>query len=285
MKQHIDLHIHSNQSDGSFSPEKIVALAASEHLSAISITDHDDISSFELAWPVAAQANLEIIAGLELSAEFLGYNFHLLGYFLDVQNSPLHDYLSFLKDERLKRARKILSVLERMGIMIGLEEVLGKTINGSIARPHIADLMIEKGFVDNRWEAFNRYIGDNAVAFVAKKQISVRETIDLIHQANGICVVAHPPFERLETHIKTWIDAGLDGIEVIHPRFSYYYTQCLKYLADRFQLVKSGGSDCHGLIEMDPRIGKIWVPEEYLIPLRAAQAKIALRQLAQSQTG
>jgi predicted metal-dependent phosphoesterase TrpH len=285
MRQNIDLHIHSNQSDGSFTPEKIVAIAAAEGLSAISITDHDNNVAFQLAQPSAAHHGIENIPGIELSSEYNGYTFHLLGYYLDSQNSNLLSYLVFLKEERLRRARKILSVLERLGILIGLEEVLDKTSNGSIARPHIADLMIEKGFVDNRWEAFNRYLGDNAVAFVAKKQIGVRETLELIHQANGICVVAHPPFERLERYISTWIDYGLDGIEVIHPRFSYYHTQCLSYLAERFQLIKTGGSDCHGFHDVEPRIGKIRVPVDFLIPLRAAHAAVVSKQLLQQQTG
>lgn len=285
MPAKIDLHIHSNQSDGSFTPEKIVKFAASAGLTAISITDHDNLAAFEMALPHAKHHQIETIPGIELSAEYNGFNFHFLGYFFDVKNPRLQSYLDFLKEERLKRAKKILAVLERLGILIGLDEVLKKTSNGSIGRPHIADLMIEKGFVGNRWEAFNRYIGDNAVAAVKKKQLGVRETFDLIHQANGICVVAHPSFERIEKLMKRWIEYGLDGIEVIHPRFSYYHTECLKHLADRFQLVKSGGSDCHGLHDLEPRIGKFFIPGEYLLQMRIARQAVVSRQSLQAKTG
>ncbi|MBN2088543.1 PHP domain-containing protein [candidate division KSB1 bacterium] len=270
MRERIDLHIHSNHSDGLFSPQKIVYIASRNYVRAISITDHDNISATNEVRTYGEKMGVEVIPGLELSAQQDGRDTHFLGYYIDENSAKLLEYLNFFKDERVKRAKKILSILEQIGILIDFEEVLEKSANGSLGRPHIADVLIEKGFVQNRVEAFNQYLGNGAVAFVPQYRLSSKDAIQLINSAGGISVVAHTGLEFIEDYLPQWVDEyGLKGLEVIHPRFSAYQTFHLQRLAKKFKLVVTGGSDCHGdRNNGEGIIGNFYVPYHYLIQLK-----------------
>jgi len=273
MRPQIDLHIHSNHSDGVLSPEQIVDLAANRNLWAISITDHDNISAVEIAQQYSQELGIYVIPGVEFSAHQDAYDdIHFLGYFFNPRNNQLREYIARLHFERLKRAKRILAILRQIGVSIRLEEVQRKAVNGPIGRPHIADLLIEKGFARNYWEAFYHYIGDKAIAFVPKYQLTPVKIINLIHAAGGLAVLAHPRFEIIEQYLPFWVENGLDGIEVIHPRFSHLQIECLKEIADRFKLLKTGGSDCHGK-DNGARLGNYLVPYRYFEQMKAALKK------------
>ncbi len=270
MRERIDLHIHSNHSDGLFSPQKIVYVASRNYVRAISITDHDNISAIHEVRTYGEKMGVEIVPGLELSAQQDGRDIHFLGYYIDENSPKLLEYLTFFKEERIKRAQKILSILGQIGIPIDFEEVLQKSPNGSLGRPHIADVLTEKGFVQNRVEAFNRYLGTSAVAFVPQYRLSSKDAIQLINSAGGISVVAHTGLEFIEDYLPQWVgEFGLKGLEVIHPRFSAYQTFHLQRLAKKFNLVMTGGSDCHGdRNNGEGIIGNYYVPYKYLIQLK-----------------
>ncbi len=270
MKERIDLHIHSNHSDGLFSPKKIVYIASRNYVRAISITDHDSISAINEVRNYGENMGVEVVPGVELSARQDGRDIHFLGYYIDENSPKLLEYLAFFKEERYKRAKKILNILEQAGIAIGFEEVLKKSANGSLGRPHIADVLVEKGLVENRIEAFNWYLGEGAVAYVQQYRLSSKDAIQLINSAGGISVVAHTGLDFIEDYLPQWVDDfGLRGLEVIHPRFSAYHTAQLQQLAKKFGLVTTGGSDCHGdRNNGEGIIGKFQVPYKFLTQLK-----------------
>lgn len=270
MKERIDLHIHSNHSDGLFSPKKIVYIASRNYIRAISITDHDSISAINEIRTYGEKMGVEVIPGVELSAQQEGHDTHFLGYYFDEKSPNLLEYLNFFKEERLKRAQKIIAILNQIGISINFKEVLQQSANGSLGRPHIADVLIEKGFVQNRMEAFNRYLGTEAIAYVPQYRLSSSDAIQLINSSGGISVVAHPNLEFIEKYLPVWVDKyGLKGLEVIHPRFSAYQTFHLQQLAKKFNLVVTGGSDCHGdRNHGDGIIGHFSVPYQYLTQMK-----------------
>jgi len=282
MRSRIDLHIHSTYSDGLLSPQKIVYLASRRHVRAISITDHDNISGIKPAIEYGKKIGIEVIPGVELSAQEGNNDIHFLGYFLQESVSQLQDYLSFLRVERYKRAQKILAALNRVGISIGFDEVLQKSSNGSIGRPHIADVLIQNGFVENRGEAFYKYIGDRAAAFVPRYILPSKKAIDLIHSAGGISVVAHPNLDTIDKYLPYWVKkCGLDGIEVIHPRYSSYQIHLLQKYAHEYNLIQTGGSDCHGNRDGKIIIGDYYVPLKYLTTLKNRLADLAPKTTTQ----
>jgi predicted metal-dependent phosphoesterase TrpH len=269
MAEIIDLHIHSNHSDGLLSPQEIVNVAVQCELQAISITDHDNISAIRIARNASADTNVEVVPGIELSACENKQELHILGYFINDTCLQLIEYLAFLKDERLKRARRILEKLQVLGIDISLEEVLQQTANGNIIRPHIADILVARGHATSRGEAFYRFIGDKAAAYVPKTYLTPEEAIHLLHLAGGVSFLAHPPLEFVGKNLNRWVKHGLDGLEVFHPRFSVGQILELRTLAQKNHLLESGGSDFHGEQGNRPQIGTGDVPVALLHKIKA----------------
>ncbi|MCI0513531.1 PHP domain-containing protein [candidate division KSB1 bacterium] len=269
MAEFIDLHIHSTHSDGLLTPEEIVTVAVQCKLQAISITDHDNISAIRVATNASAGTSVEVVPGIELSACENKQELHILGYFINDSCPQLIEYLAFLKDERLKRARRILEKLQGIGIDIHLEEVLQHTTNGNIVRPHIADILVARGHANSRGDAFYRFIGDKAAAYVPKTYLTPEEAIQLIHLAGGVSFLAHPPLDFVGINLNRWVKHGLDGLEVFHPRFGPGQILELRTLALKNHLLESGGSDFHGEQGNRPQIGAGDVPVALLQKMKA----------------
>lgn len=260
MREWADLHIHSNRSDGLLSPEEIVEKAAELELKAISIVDHDEIGGVEPAIKRGMELGVEIIPGVELSTQGEGHEVHIIGYFIDYQNELILNYLRFFQQERYKRAVKILERLKDFGINLKMEKVLRKAGLGSIGRPHIADALVEEGYVSSSDEAFYKYLADGRPACVPKFKISPGEAIDLISSVGGLSFLAHPGVDLTDREVIGLVKRGLDGIEVIHPKHTQERMVWLQGVIKKYGLLESGGSDCHGNRKGRLLMGKYKVP-------------------------
>jgi predicted metal-dependent phosphoesterase TrpH len=245
MKSKVDLHMHSFHSDGFFSPDEVVKKAKEKGLDVISITDHDSVNCLTEAFDAGNKYGVEIIPGVEISTDISDREIHILGYFIDPKNPELEHYLRFFREERLKRAGRIINKLNDLGLDISLEEVIKKADKGAIGRPHIAHVMKEKGLITNFFEAFNKYIGNGGPAYERKVHVSPQSAFKIISDAGGLSFIAHPG-NLPEYIIKELIDAGIDGIEVVHPSHMPHKVKYYRGIVNEYFLLESGGSDFHG---------------------------------------
>ena len=249
----IDLHIHSTISDGTMNPAELAHYAHKKGLSAIAITDHDTIDGVEQALVVGRSIGLEVIPGIELSVQYGAINVHLLGYLFDCGHHQLHSALEQLQAGRVERNNQILIKLNQLGCTLPLHELAQSAGPGQTGRPHIARLMIEKGYVSSMEEAFTKYLGQEGLAYTSRFIYQVEEAITLLQQAGGIAVLAHPlqldrSVESLDGAVRQLADMGLDGIEVYYPNHSRSFRRRLMALAEKYGLLMTGGSDYHGTI-------------------------------------
>lgn len=264
----VDLHIHSNQSDGCFNAREIIDIAVQRRLKAISITDHDHIQGLGAAANYAQQQGLEFITGVEISARAPSFDLHLLGYYFDYRNPQLNDYLRHFQNERVNRARKIIELLKKHGIKLSFD-LIQKKAGGAIGRPHIADAMLEEGYIHSYQEAFDRYIGDGGPCCVPKYKISPGEAAALINQAGGVCIIAHPGTDVSDSGLLDLIKAGIEGIETIHPRHTPAQVNHYREIVQRYGLLETGGSDCHGDRKTQVLIGHFKVPYTVVEQMKA----------------
>lgn len=280
----IDLHSHTNESDGTLSPADLIALAKRLDLAVVAITDHDTFSGYEKAVPHAAAANLDLVRGIELNTRLhlngvqAERSVHLLAYFL--AGAPAREFVEWLEEERNERRlrnRLLAKALQARGINITLEEVesRGRTLTG---RPHFARILVEKGYAANFEDAFRGYLGEDAPTYVPRKSKTTDEVIGIVRHANGIPVIAHPIRLGLERTaerelLRRFKRAGLVGLEIYHsehtPELQAYYRQ----LAAELELLPSGGSDFHGDIKPTVQLGtgvdgNVRVPLEFLNDMR-----------------
>jgi len=243
----IDLHIHTTYSDGYYSPQDILILAKNKKLSTISITDHDTIDVYlkDNIIEKAKELELEIIPGVEISTEHNDSEIHILGYNFDIYNKKLNDVLNFIITERVNRVKRIIKKLNSNGIDITFEELEKLHKSTTYGRPHVADMMIRKGYIKNIYEAFTYHIGINCYAYEKKIHISPKIAIDIIHEAGGIAIMAHPN-KTNEEILNYLINSGIDGFEIIHPSHTNSIKNNLKKLVDYYFLLETGGSDFHG---------------------------------------
>ena len=248
--QYSDLHIHSTFSDGVLSLNEIIVSAKKKGIKCISITDHDTVDSQMILSKLAKDKDLIIVPGIELSTEYMESEIHILGYFMDINNINLKDSLKVLQESRRERALNILKKLEAINISISPEEIdIDKT---SLGRPHIASVLVEKGYASNIRNAFQLYLIKGKPAYVDRYKIKYNEAINLIVNSGGIPVLAHPGEVckniKIETIIEEFKNNGLKGIEVFHP--SHSTIQCNDYyqIAKQYSLLVTGGSDCHGTL-------------------------------------
>ncbi len=260
----IDLHVHSTFSDGLFTPEQIVRLAEQRNLQAVSITDHDEIHGYQAAFALGKATGLQVIPGIEISTLYGTEDVHILGYFIDPQDARIRRYVEILKVRRVQRAGEIVQRLNKMGVHIPFELVKLKANNGSIGRPHIADVLVEEGIVFSFQEAFQKYLGNDKPAYVPKVKIEPQEALQMIHGAGGLAFVAHPSVGVSDATLFQLIELGLDGIETLHPKHTLADVERYQKLCRRFDLLESGGSDCHGAREGEAMLGWGNVPYAYL---------------------
>lgn len=276
----VDLHIHSNASDGRLSPVDIILQAAERGLSVIAITDHDSVDGIASAM-VAAKAfpRLRIIPGIELSTDVPQGEIHVLGYFIDYTDHEFQIILEGLRNSRLKRAQGMVAKLKNLGVHLDWERVQEIAGIGSIGRPHIAQAMLEKGYISSIKEAFDKYISRNGPAYVEREKMTAVEAVALILKFNGLPVLAHPfTASNPETMIIELKAAGLIGIETYYNDYTTDEINELISFADRYGLIAIGGSDYHGLETANEiMIGGVDVPMESAERLIALAKQCALR--------
>jgi predicted metal-dependent phosphoesterase TrpH len=258
----VDLHCHSTASDGTFAPSKVVALAVASGLSALALTDHDTIGGVSEAAEAARKAGIDFLPGIEISCDVpRPATMHLLGYGVDPQSPILHDLTRRLVQARDDRNPRIIQKLNELGVAITMPEVETEAGGEVVGRPHIAAVLLRKGYVTSIKQAFDKYLGQGAAAYFDKERLTPRQAIGLVNESGGIAVLAHPVQLRtendaqLERIFKDLKDVGLDGLEVIHSDHDAALVQKYTKLADRFGLLKTGGSDFHGTNKKDIRLG------------------------------
>ncbi len=254
-KKNVDLHIHTKFSDGTHPVQEIIAMASQKKLRTISITDHDCIDAYPFAQERGSQVGLEVIPGLELSSEMDGVDIHILGYYIDISNSLLTRKLKDMKQARYVRAEKIVENLNRQGIDLRFETVLNIAGDAAIGRPHIAAALLKEELVYSFREAFDRYIGYESPAYVKKFSIKPHEVFELIRQAGGIPVLAHPGVIRIDDRISQFIKEGLQGIEVFHSEHSPEQERSYLHYCKKNDLAFTGGSDFHNANQNKSEIG------------------------------
>lgn len=291
----VDLHLHSTTSDGSFTPRELIKMAHRCALDAVALTDHDTVAGVAEFQEAGEEFNIETFTGVEVSADFTGRTMHILGYGLDIQNFSLLHWLSSIQEGRASRNFRIIERLQSLGVSITIDDVnqeagIAKTANKQIGRLHIAGVLLKKGIVVDVREAFDRFLGRGAPAYVERKRFSPEECIDMISKSGGIAVLAHPKVlqfshkEEMERTLQRLVAAGLRGIEVYYTSHLPFEVQYYKQLADKFGLIVTGGSDFHGTNNHSVMIGSgegnLNVPSSILPPLRAAIAAVRLDQLS-----
>ena len=245
----VDLHIHTTASDGRFSPSQIVCQAAELGMAVIAITDHDSVDGIAAALEaVTAFPRLKLIPGVEISTNATAGEVHVLGYFIDHTNRELGTSLKRLRHSRQDRARKIVTKLDGLGISVDYQRVAQIAGTGAMGRPHIAQAMLEAGYISSFKDAFDRYLGRDRPAYVSREKTSPVEAVQMVVAAGGLPVLAHPftasDPEGLIAQLKT---AGLIGIEAHYNGYSATEIACLVNLAQKYHLITTGGSDYHGI--------------------------------------
>ncbi|MDH5564858.1 MAG: PHP domain-containing protein [Nitrospirota bacterium] len=275
----IDLHTHTTFSDGSVSPTELVELANQQGLDILSITDHDTTEGLPEAIEAAKDFPLELIPGVELSAQFQSQEMHILGYFINMTDPQFQKRLKALRATRHVRILQILDRLHTLGMDISLEEVEATSGTGTIGRPHIAQVLITKGHVKDMKEAFERLLGSRGNAYVPRDVPEAQEIITWIIDAGGIPVLAHPYWEGWNkaesiTSCQTLVEQGLQGLEVFYGTFSARQISFNLGLARQFDLLMTGGSDFHGTFKPGITLGKgrgsLHVPSKTVERLRIA---------------
>lgn len=271
-----DLHLHTHFSDGTFSPEEVVTRGKRIGFATLALTDHDTLEGCARMAVACAAAQIEFITGTELTAEHADNEIHILGYFLDPQNQTLLTELARFQIVRQNRIREMVACLNELAIPLTAEEVFALANCQSPGRPHVARALVQGGHCGSHDEAFERFLKKNRPAWVPKAKMSALAAIQLIHQAGGLAVMAHPGLNRTDEIIPGLVAAGLDGIECFHTKHSTSASERYLMIADKHKLLVTGGSDCHGKSKGKPLIGTIKLPYTHVAKLKQ---QVAARKL------
>lgn len=272
-----DLHMHTWASDGVLAPEALVELALRRGIQVIAVTDHDTIAGVRPAQEAGVAGGLRVIAGVEMSVDAYGNEVHLLGYGFDPEHPALRRQLDRFQADRELRARAMLARLESNGIVVpwsSVEAEVGPA--SSVGRPHVAAALVAEGVVASVPEAFDKFLRDDGPAFVPRAFPSAELAIELLHEAGGLAVIAHPGQWTSSETLRRLIDAGLDGIEAQHPSHDANLQGYYRDLAEREGLLATGGSDFHGRRPHESeRLGTIWLPGALLGQLERGREVVA----------
>jgi len=265
-----DLHIHSNFSDGKFSPQEILQKAKDKGFSAISITDHDNINAIDEARKTADNFDIEVIPGIEFSTDLNGKEVHVLAYFINHKDTALVDFIKDIRKSRIERLRQMINRLATLNCIINLENFFEKfPENITLGRPHLALEMVNIKFAKNYVEAFTKFIGDGKPAYIKKPNPDIKKVLGLISDLGGLSFIAHPGKNFKNSQIQEIIDAGVDGIEIIHPSHTYTDTNNFQKLAAQNFLLESGGSDFHGIVKTDiENFGNFFVTDHEIVNMK-----------------
>lgn len=254
-----DLHCHSTCSDGTLTPQALVALAVEKRLTGLSITDHDTIDAYALAGPEAEKLNLSLLHGVEFSCSHLNTSVHVLAYAFSLTRAPLLELCHAHIERRERRNALVLEKLAELGMPLEKEDILGSNRPG---RPHIALAMVKKGYVESIEQAFHKFLGDGKPCYVQGKTFSVEETIEIIHASGGFAVIAHPHLMKNQAVLLELLKMKFDGIEGYYARFHASQHERWVKIAQHRNWIITGGSDFHGSNKTQNALGSSWVGEE-----------------------
>lgn len=264
-----DLHIHTTFSDGTHTPEEVVEQARKAGLKTIAITDHDVVDGIELAIKKGKELGVEVIPGIEFTTEAFDTEIHILGYFIDHRSPELIEAITKIQKGREKRIFKICEKLKGLGVDLNAEKVLELAGNRAPGRPHVARALVEKGYVKDFKEAFNKYIDFHGPAYVSHYKLSPEEAVKLVVSAKGVPVYAHPRVSNCDQIIPDLMVAGLAGIEVYYSGHNQRQTQHYLNLARKNGLLATGGSDYHGVRSgREVELGELTIPDELVKKLK-----------------
>lgn len=279
----VDLHTHSNKSDGSYAPAELVDCAISKGLSAVALTDHDTTDGLAEAVARAAELteagkpSIEVIPGIEFSTKLDDKDVHIVGLYIAYDAPAFRARLQDFVDSRVGRNIKMCRNLQEAGIDITYEKLKERNPGAVITRAHYATYLFEEGYVKSRQEAFAKYLGDHTKYFVPREKVTPAQAVELILEVGGIPILAHPPLyhmgkERLDRLVSSLKDDGLMGIETLYSTYTGQDERDMRRLAEKYDLLMSGGSDFHGKnkpnLDLGVGFGKLFVPEEYLTKIK-----------------
>lgn len=257
-----DCHCHTTFSDGSLSVQALLDHAKEKQLDGLSITDHDTIDAYKSALPYAKQLGIPLVSGIEISAEHGKSSIHVLGYAFDLQNQDLQTFCQRLQQDRQDRNHQILERLTKLKMPIHFDELTTHFGQGSLGRPHIAKLMVMKGYAKSIKQAFAKYLGDKGRCYVSGYQVSVEMAIELIHHAKGFAVLAHPYTIRPLRIIPELLAMPFDGVEAYYGHLSCKQEQPWVDIAKKKNWIVTGGSDFHGTKKAYHTLGCSWTPDD-----------------------
>jgi hypothetical protein len=269
MADKADLHIHTTCSDGKLKPEEVILLAQQKKLKAVSITDHDTFEGYWEAKPLADELGIELVPGVEVTTTFNGREAHILAYYFDPDTQYFAEFLNTQTRARKNRIKGIVKTLQDQKVDIEYQEVWAEADGANLGRPHIAKVLIEKGYVSNVAEAFKRYLSNQQLGEIISAYPTAEEAIDIIKKVGGAAILAHPGRMYSKAEVNTFIELGIDGLECIHP--SHNWKKQLEYteLCDKQSLLKTGGSDYHGPFEGGyTNVGVVTIAKKYLDSLK-----------------
>ncbi|AOY77254.1 PHP domain-containing protein [Clostridium formicaceticum] len=256
--RYIDMHTHTTASDGTYSPRQLIDYAITKGLSGIAITDHDTVEGIDEGMNYASKlGKFIVITGIELSTEYLGEEVHILGYDINHTSKDLLQALSFIQEQRRNRAVKIVDKLQKLGLLITYDEVLKIAREGAVGRPHIARVLLEKGYIESIQEAFHKYLSKGCPAYVPRYKITPFEAIDMIKKAEGFVTIAHPGLIKNEKILIDILEKKVDGIEVYHPEHGEKEHKKFSLIARQYHLKVTAGSDFHSPPKGETRHGDL----------------------------
>lgn len=281
----VDLHTHSNKSDGSYSPAELVDYAIAKGLSAVALTDHDTIDglaeavSYAKSLAQAGKPAVEVVPGIEFSTKHGERDVHVVGLYISYESPQFRAKLQEFVDSRTNRNIKMCRNLQEASIDITYEKLQAQHPDAVITRAHYAAYLLDHGYVKSRQDAFSQYLGDHTKYFVPREKVTPVQAVELILEADGVPILAHPPLyhmgrESLDNLVSTLKEAGLMGIEVLYSTYTNQDERDMFRLAEKYSLLPSGGSDFHGAnkpgLDLGCGYGKLFVPEEFLTNIRSA---------------
>lgn len=282
----IDLHTHTCKSDGSYTPTELVDYAIEKNLAAVAITDHDCIDGLDEATGHAAALSergvpsVEVIPGIEFSTKYEKQDVHIVGLYISYDSEAFRKALHGFVNSRVNRNIKMCENLQSAGIEITYEKLQQMYPDAVITRAHYASYLLAHGYVRNRQDAFAKYLGDHTKYFVPREKVTPSQAVELILKADGVPILAHPPLyhmgnERLDSLVSLLKADGLMGIEVFYSTYSNQDVRDMQRLADKYDLLASGGSDFHGEnkpgLDLGCGYGRLYVPEEVLFKIKATR--------------
>jgi predicted metal-dependent phosphoesterase TrpH len=276
MLNYIDLHTHSTASDGIYAPAELLQRAKDIGLRIVALTDHDSTGGLQEAAQEAGKLDIDLIPGIEINTDVAGGEVHVLGYFLEYERPAFQDVLKVLRDARVRRGQRMVELLNEQGIAVSWERVR-EIARGSVGRPHVAQALMEAGYVQSIGEAFDKYIGKGCYAYVPRYKLTPVDAVRFIASANGLPVIAHPlelpGLEELRNWLPELCDAGMVGLETYYGPYTDEEVQVLRALADTYHLISTGGSDFHGPGIHPTPLGGRHVPFEAVERLKDGAAK------------